>query len=302
MLRAFEAAARHESFRRAAEELHVTPAAVSQQMRALEDVLGTALFERHARGLSLTVAGRGYRAEVAHALAAIDRATERLVRPGGEGVLRVAVPPSFATHWLLPRLPRFRDRHPGIDLRLLADARLADLRGGEADLAVRFGPGRWPGLPAELLMADEAFPACSPALLRGASAPRRPAELRAHPLLHDAGLGPDEPSLAWTAWLDGAPAEGSMIHLPDAATVLQAALLGHGIALVRRSLAAAYLDTGALLRLTDRTLRTEYAHWLVAPPARLEEPRPAAFAQWLREEAGAGPEFSPRGPLPGAAA
>jgi LysR family glycine cleavage system transcriptional activator len=286
MLRVFEAAARHESFRRAAEELHVTPAAVSQQMRALEDLLGVSLFERRARGLSLTAAGHGYRAEVSRALALIERATERVVRRDETGMLPVSVPPSFAMHWLLPRLPRFRARHPGITLRLLADARLADLRGGEAELAVRFGPGRWAGLTAELLMGDEVFPACSPALLRGGSPPSRPAGLLAYPLLHDDGAGPDEPSLGWAAWLDADPDGERGIHLPDAAMVLQAALLGHGIALVRRTLAGAHLKTGALVRLLDRTVRTEFAHWLVAPPGGLEEPRAAAFVQWLREEAG----------------
>ncbi len=289
MLRVFEAAARHESFRRAAEELHVTPAAVSLRMRELEALLGTRLFERRPRGLRLTAAGRDYRAEVAAAMARIADATARLTAPGRDGPLRVGVGRSFALLWLLPRLAGFRLAHPGIDLRLDADDRLADPGPAGPDLAVRFGPGRYAGLRSELLMADSVVPVCAPALLGGGAPPRRPADLLAFPLLHDDGLHAEETATGWPGWLAdaGLGMPGAGIHLPDAALVLQAALLGQGVALVRRSLAEAHLAAGRLVRVLGHEIPTAFAYWIVLPGGGPPDARAAAFRDWIRREAGA---------------
>lgn len=290
LLRTFEVAARHQSFRRAAQELHLTPAAVSQQMRQLEALLGVALFVRRARGVALTDRGQAYFEDIAAALLRVGEATHRLREPERAGLLTISVAPAFAQFWLLPRLPSFRSRHPEIQLRIRAETRLVDLRHGEADLAIRFGPGRYEGVRAELLMDDLVFPACAPRLLAGTATPYRITDLLGFPLLHDDGVGPEEPRLAWRYWLARESVAGERVaglHLPDAGLVLQAALLGQGVALVRRSLAAESIGEGRLVRLLDRTFPTEYAHWLLVAPARTEDPRIQAFSAWVREQAGA---------------
>jgi LysR family glycine cleavage system transcriptional activator len=290
LIRTFEAAARRESFRRAAEELNVTPAAVSQQMRQLEGLLGVSLFVRRPRGLALNEAGRGYLAEVAPALARLAEATRRLARPGQAGTLRIAMPRSFATHWLLPRLPAFRHRSPGIELGIVADDRPSDLVADGIGVALRFGPGRYGGLDAELLMGDAVLPACAPALLGGRPAPRRLADLREFPLLHDDGLGASERRSAWPSWLaedSAGPAAVPGQRLPDAGMVLEAAILGQGVGLVRRSLAERHLASGRLVRLLAQERQTDFAYWILTPAGAAADARAAAFRDWIRAETAA---------------
>lgn len=287
LLRSFEAAARRQSFRRAAEEMHVTPAAISQQMRALEAHLGVRLFERQARGLKLTEAGREYLGGVAFGLSQIDEATRRLSQPRRAGRLTVRAQLSFALHWLTPRLPGFRARHPEIDLRLHLEP---PGPGSEIDVLIEFGPGPYPGMSAEIVMGDWAYPACSPALLHGAPPPWRRGDLLRRTLLHDSTLRVEEASLRWSTWLRHgdieAPPRGASIHLPGAELTIQAALLGQGVAVVRHSLVSDYLASGRLVRPVADARATDYAYWFVTALDRASDPNIVALRDWMREHTG----------------
>src|SRR3954454_10200718 len=205
-LRAFEAAARRGGFAKAAGELAVTPAAVSQQVRLLEAELGVELFRRLPRGLELTPAGRSALPELGEAFARLARAVEDMRGERLAGPLAVSVLPSLAHRWLLPRLPALAAAHPEIDLTVHAEARAVDLAREAVDLGIRYGRGQYPGLHARLLLTEEVFPVCAPAPAHGAPRPRRrPADLRGHTLLHERASA--EPSLSWSAWLREAGVE-----------------------------------------------------------------------------------------------
>jgi LysR family glycine cleavage system transcriptional activator len=283
-LRTFEAAARHQSFARAAEELHITPAAVSQQIRTLEQRLGVTLFARAARSLSLTPAGRDYALAVGRALSDIQAATRALGRFERTGRLTVTTFQSFATLWLLPRLASFRAHYPEIDVRLLVDTALRDPAAGEVDVAIRFGAGDYAGCDVELLLHDAVVPVCSPTLLAGRPVPRRPADLAAFPLIHHDGLVKGERRLRWHDWIGDAADSCPSIDMPDGFLVVHAALLGQGVALARRSLVADHLRDGRLIRLLDEERPMDYRYWLVTA-AGDDRPRVAAFKNWLREAA-----------------
>src|SRR5208282_736257 len=167
-LRAFEAAARHLSFTRAATELHVTQTAISHQIRRLEEQLGTALFERRTRELRLTREAAAYLPAVQAAFDELRQATARLQRPAREGMLTVSTTASLAAKWLVTRVASFQDAHPGIEVRITTSTNLVDFQRDEVDLAVRYGLGNWPGLRTQWLMAEDIFPVCSPALMTGA--------------------------------------------------------------------------------------------------------------------------------------
>ena len=203
-VRAFEAAARHLSFTRAAEELNVTQAAVSHQVKALEDRLGVPLFRRLNRGLLLTDAGGLYRKELEDILDRLEQATERLRATEAVGLLTVSTNTSFASKWLVPRLQRFRDRRPDIDVRIDADDALTDFRRDNVDLAIRYGSGIYEGLHSVKLLQDTVFPVCSPKLLEGPHPLRAPEDLQYHTLLHDQGVVEDWPSWLRSARLVGA--------------------------------------------------------------------------------------------------
>lgn len=283
-LRVFEAAARHASFARAAAELHVTPAAVSQQMRALEDRLGVKLFVRGARGLTVTGPGREYATGIARALADIEASTRALGRPERSGRLAVATFHSFASMWLLPRLGRFRARYPEIDIRLVVGSTLVDLADGNIDVAIRFGSGDYPGCDAQFLMADGVIPVCAPSLLAGRPVPRWVGDFADLPLLHDDGLAPGERRLTWADWLEDKPSQTS-IHMPDGLLTLQAALLGEGVALARRSMVADHLQAGRLVRLLEEERATDFNYWLVTAPGE-QAFRVTTFIDWMHSEAG----------------
>jgi LysR family glycine cleavage system transcriptional activator len=290
-IRAFEAAARHESFTRAARDLHVTPAAVSQQVRLLEEWLGVALFERRHRALRLTARGRDYVGTVRQALGRLAVATEELVSGGAGASLMVGAMASFASRWLVPRLDRFRAAHPGIDVWLVTGShlhdsevedvneRLLDLSQRTPDLTIRYGAGAWPGMSVERLLVDEVFPVCSPAVAQRLGAP---ADLAGEILLHD--ILPE----SWDAWLahagvaelDGG-AGPTFSHTHD---MLRAAALGHGVALGRSALVADALASGELVRPFEPALAATYAYYLVCPPATRDSVRVAAFRSWLLAE------------------
>jgi len=198
-LRAFEAAARHESFTQAAQELCVTQGAVSQQVKALEAELGCRLFNREHHRLVITAAGRGYLAVVRDAFDQLALGTEALLQQHKSGTLSVSTSPNFASKWLVHRLGRFAEQHPSIVLKLSASLQHVDFAREDFDLAVRHGDGQWPGLHVTRLCEEELFPVCSPALAR---ALRTPQDLKKHTLLHI-----DE-RRDWGAWLEKAGAGG----------------------------------------------------------------------------------------------
>ena len=283
-LRAFEAAARHLSFTRAAQELHVTQAAVSHQVKLLEDSLGIQLFRRLNRALLLTDAGQIYAPELKAAFEQIRLATDRIQQTSTEGPVTVTALPSFSARWLVPRLGRFRQQHPDIELLIDPQTQLVDLRHSSADIAIRYGSGHYPGLVAERFFTEDLFPVCSPALLTTGPHPlRRPEDLIHHHLLHDDGHSD------WRTWLKAAqvrgvnPSRGTVFT--DSGMLIQAALSGQGIAMARGVLVNDELQSGALVRPFDLGLPAEYAYYVVVLPEGLQEPRVAKFRDWLLAEA-----------------
>ncbi len=282
-LKAFEVAARHESFTRAAGELNVTQGAVSHQVKALEEELGLRLFLRERQRLVITDAGRIYLETVRDAFDRIAAGTEKLLQRQNSGVLTVSTSPNFAAKWMVHRLSRFAEANPGIDLRIGATAQHVDFARDDVDVAIRHGDGSWPGLHVTRLCAEELFPVCSPALLKGRNALRNPADLARHTLLHI-----DEPQ-DWAKWLDAAgirnveASRGPVFSQRSMA--IDAAIDGQGVALARTALCAGDLLAGRLARPFDFALQVPYAYWILCPKASAELPKIAAFRAWLLAEA-----------------
>jgi LysR family glycine cleavage system transcriptional activator len=241
-LRSYEAAARHRSFSKAAEELGVTPAAVSYQVRTLEDHVGVALFQRVKRQLVLTVAGRACLPGIQGAFEGLAASINAISVAGRSGVLTVSVAPSFASKWLLPRLHFFQAVHPDIDVRVSASMQLADFASGDVDLAIRYGTGRYPGLVSEQILCESVIPVCSPKLLESPDPLRSPADIRSHTLLHDDSPDEDESCPTWETWLNAAGVPGIDARrgprFDQSSMVLEAAALGRGVALAKSALAA----------------------------------------------------------------
>ncbi len=288
-LRAFEAAARHLSFTKAAEELYVTQAAISHQVKALEEALDLQLFRRLNRRLMLTDAGQLYLPALTEAFDAIDTATGRLRADDNAGRLVVSVANSLAAKWLLPRLPHFRDRHPDIEVEISAADRLVDFGRDTVDMAIRYGLGNYPGLRVDSLMKDTNFPVCSPGLLAGPVPLSEPDDLRRHSLLHDAVGVFDAPD--WSKWLAAVGITGAWTdrgqRYSHSSLVLQAAIDGQGVALGRSTLVALDLEAGRLVQPFGPALPSIYACYVVSPPATAERPKIKAFRDWLLDEAGA---------------
>jgi len=289
-LRAFEVVARHLSFTRAADELHVTPAAVGQQIRALETFLGVALFERLHRSLRLTDAGRSCLPEVQTGFRKLRDAVDRVRAAQRSSVVVVSVEPDFAARWLVRRLDRFNVAHPDVDVRLDATLRLVDLAREEVDVAVRYGSGNWTGLRSEPLFEDEMFPVCSPRLLRGPHALRRPADLCHQTLLHEY-WGEEEDDSGWRNWLLAAAVDGvdpeRGPRFAQHSLMLEAAAQGHGVALASGILAADDLASGRLVRPFGSTGRMAlgFAYYLAWSASRRERAPARAFREWLLGEA-----------------
>ena len=290
-LRAFEAAARYLSFTLAAEELHVTQAAVSHQIKVLEQALGVRLFRRLNRAIRLTEEGQEFVSEVRMALNHLAVAVEKLTAPDAGGPLTVSVLPSFASKWLVPRLGRFRDKHPEIDVRIDPSNSLTDFRRDDVDLVVRYGQGEYEGLHSVRLMTEDIFPVCSPALLEGPNALSRPEDLRRHTLLHD------DAYVDWAMWLLVAGVKGigprQGPFFTDSAMVVQAAVEGQGVALARGALAAGDIAAGRLVKPFDIAIPTKYAYYVLSPKATSRHPKIAAFREWLLEEAAADDTMPP---------
>jgi len=282
-LRAFEAAARSESFTRAAEELCVTQGAVSHQVKSLEATLGIKLFNRERQRLVITDAGREYLNVVRDALDRIAVGTERLVQRQNAGVLTVSTSPDFAAKWLIYRLGRFGEAHPGIDLRVSATMHHVDFAREDVDVAVRHGDGNWGGLDAVRLCSEQLFPVCSPKLLSGRNRIAKPSDLLKFPLLHL------DDWKAWSKWLDAAGVVDAEMPrgpaLNHASMLIDAAIDGQGVALARTALAAWDLINGRLARPFDLGLRLSKTYWIVCPKATTSVPKIATFRKWLLAEA-----------------
>lgn len=287
-LRAFEAAARHLSFTKAAEELHVTQAAISHQIKGLEETLGIQLFRRLNRRLLLTEAGQAYLPPLTDVFEQIGAATRRLYQGEETGTLKVSVLPSFAAAWLLPRLLAFRERCPAIDVLVSASDALTDFNRDDIDLGVRFGLGKYPGLRIDRMFGEEIFVICSPALLTGDRPLKTPADLKHHTLLHDEVARNDD-SPDWRIWLreagvtDVDPDRGP--GYSHSSLVMQAAVKGQGVALGRSSLAADDLAAGTLVMPFGPVLRSNHAYYVVSPESTADRPKVRLFREWLLETA-----------------
>jgi LysR family glycine cleavage system transcriptional activator len=288
-LRAFEAAARHMSFSKAATELHVTPAAISHQIHALEEDLGIRLFHRMNRSIELTASARILFPGLSEAFAGIQSSVRRLRAHNDTGTLTVTASPSFAAKWLVPRLHRFQEQCAEVDVRISATDEVVDLTKGDFDIAIRYGAGKYPGLDVELLFTDEVFPACSPQLLATGTPLRTPDDLSLHNLIHDQAVEYDPLVPTWPMWLKAAGVK----NVPAAAGLsfnnmhlaLDAAIAGHGVVLAHSAIAAADLAAGRLVRLFTLALPDQFAYYIVTAPGALERPKVRAFRDWLRCEA-----------------
>ena len=283
-LKAFEAAARHESCTRAAEELCVTQGAVSHQVKGLEAELGLKLFNRERQRLVITEAGRAYLIVVRDAFDRIAAGTERLLQRQSGGVLTVSTSPNFAAKWLVHRLGRFAEAHPEIDLRVSASLHHVDFAREDIDLAIRHGDGNEPGLHITRLCAEELFPVCSPQLLKGRNPLRRPADLNQVKLLHVNNRQD------WNQWLDFAGVKSSVDLargpvLNQASMAIDAAVDAQGVALARTALAAWDLIGGRLVCPFDAAMPVSYSYWIVCSKAAAKLPKIVAFSNWLLAEA-----------------
>ncbi len=278
---AFEAAARHLSFTRAAAELNVTQTAISHQIRRLEEELGIRLFVRRNRALLLTREAQGYLPDVRSAFEDLRRATTRLRRPERDGLLTVSTTASLAAKWLVTRAAAFQEAHPGIEIRITTSTHLVDFRREEVDMAVRYGRGSWPGLRAQWLMAEDIFPVCSPALREGPEPLRRPEDLAHHTLLHTTVSRED-----WQLWLTAAGLPVSLaarrgLSFDQGFMAIAAAVEGLGVALGRTPYVEADIAAGRLVVPFDVVLPADAGFYVVAPEETADTPKIALFRDWL---------------------
>jgi LysR family glycine cleavage system transcriptional activator len=286
-LRAFEVAARRGGFTSAARELHVTPAAVSHQIKTLESHLNVQLFRRLPRGLKITEAGRQLLPQLTRGFEHFARAVAALSGGGLAGKLTINTAPSFAALWLVPRLGSFLRAYPDIEVCVLTDEAPPDLDTGEVDIRLPYGMGDYPGLATALLMREQVFPVCAPALLNQ-SPLRRFADLRHHTLLHDINTGPEESTMTWRRWLRDAGISGIDstlgVKFGNSSLLTEAAVRGQGVALGRMSLAGDHLATGRLVRPLKASRPADYAYYAVTTHAGAQRPRVQAFLGWIEAQ------------------
>ncbi|ADV15328.1 transcriptional regulator GcvA [Mesorhizobium ciceri] len=279
-LKAFEAAARHGSFTRAADELSVTQGAVSHQVKALELELGVRLFDRERQKLSITRAGLSYLEVVRDAFDRIALGTQRIQHLSRAGALTVSTSPDFASKWLVNRLGRFAETHPDIDLRVSATMHHVDFAREDVDLAVRHGDGNWAGHDVVRLCSEQLFAVCSPKLHQRM---REPSDVLKFPLLHL------DDRKDWSEWLEAAGVRDARLShgpvLNRASMVIDAAVDGQGVALARTTLAAWDLINGRLVRPFATALRLSKTYWIVCPQATSMVPKIVTFREWLLAEA-----------------
>lgn len=284
-LRVFEAAARHLSFTRAAEELFVTQAAVSHQIKALEEFLGLKLFRRRNRSLLLTEEGQSYFLDIKDIFTYLADATDRVLERGAKGALTISLPPSFAIQWLVPRLADFNQQHPEIDVRIKAvdmeDGSLTD----DVDVAIYYGRGNWPGLRCDELYPEFLLPVCSPEVLNGPNPLHSLEDLKHHILLHDRSRKD------WKAYAKHYQISDINLNygpiFSHSAMVLQAAALGQGVALSNNVLAQPELESGRLVCPFEHFLMSKNAFYLVSQQKDADSGRIAAFRDWVLAKAAA---------------
>ena len=301
-LRAFEAAARQASFSRAARELHVSPAAISHQVKALEDLLGVQLFRRRARGLELTHAGRVALPKLRDGFDRLAEAVEQIRATGAPGTLSIDAAPTFAAKWLAPRLHRFVAAHRGLDVRISASTRLIDPPRDEAgvgerhpgqpahdaDLSIRFGSGDYAGMRIDKLLAVSVTPMCGARLLKGDRPLRQPSDLRNQVLIHD-NIGSDDGRPLWQVWLEAAGIEdvdvARGLRFNHSVLALEAAADGLGVALGMPQVAAFDLASGRLIAPLALRLPLASAYYLVCSSERGDRSEVVAFRDWILQEA-----------------
>jgi len=284
-LRTFEAVASRLSFSRGAEALHVSPAAVSSQIRQLEERIGQPLFHRQGRNVTLTEAGQALLPGVQRGLAEIAQALRGLAEDRSGGVLTVSMMPSFLQKWMTPRLGEFYRAHPDIDLRINADNALVNFAQGGFHAAIRYGRGHWPGLKSCKLLDEWTLPVCSPEYAKKIGPIERPEDLLNQKLLQ----GEDE---AWETWFKSIGGDSGHRRGPrfnDSVSIVVAAEQGLGIGLVRWSLAAEELASGRLVRCLPLAVKSDFTYWFVAPQHYFDMPKVAVFHDWLRESVKAFP-------------
>ncbi|CAN7371653.1 transcriptional regulator GcvA [Phenylobacterium sp. LjRoot219] len=287
-LRAFEAAARHLNFSRAADELSVTPGAVSQQIQNLEDYVGAALFKRTPKGLLLTDAAQTALPALREAFDRLAEAASLLTAAVDGRRLTLTAPPSFAAKWLVPRLGAFEQAHPQVDIWLSAGIELVDLTAGEVDVAIRYGSGRYPGLEVRRLMSETVIPVISPELIKDQPLDT-PEDLKNHVLLHDGSPDLDDSCPDWSMWLAARGLRGVEgmrgPRFNQSSLVIEAAANGRGVALAKLTLAQADLDAGRLIAPLQIATAVDFAYYLVHPKAKGRLPQVKAFISWIEAEA-----------------
>ena len=288
-LRAFEVAARRLSFARAAEELHVTKAAVAQQVRALEQDVGARLVERNGRGLQLTESGAAGAATLSEGFALLARAARALREGRGRRFLVINSTPSFAATWLVGRIGKFKARHPETDVLIDADPIDEALESGAADALIRWGAGEFPELAATLLFKEDVFPVCAPGLVAGDDPLRSPEDLARHTLLH---LDWNPAHASWPTWSDWLKAAGARqveathgVFFNNMAMTLRAAAQGQGVALTSFAIAADDLAAGRLVAPFSTSVSTPFGYYFVCRPDEANSPRIKALREFLIQEA-----------------
>jgi LysR family glycine cleavage system transcriptional activator len=291
-LRAFEATARHLSYVAAAKELNVTPPAVGQLVRGLEEYLGVQLFHRTLSGparMILTEEARAVLPDLQSGFDLLSLAVSRLKASAERESVTVTVPPAFADKWLLSRVERFQALYPQFDLILDTNGRIVNFNTDQVDVGIRYGAGRWPGLKATRLFRDTFFPVCSPALLAGEYPLTSVTALQHHPLIHDASMRFEKNFPTWRGWLAKAGIKGIHVEkglrINDSAAVVQAAIAGRGVALGRSSLVQDDLATGRLVRPFGESQPFEFAYFIVYKDDVSPPPAVAAFRDWMVAEA-----------------
>ena len=288
-LRAFEAAARHMSFARSAEELNVTQSAVSQHVRQLEDYLGLKLFLRQNNSLTLTVAGRALLPPIRDAFKGLLEATSSVKSRDFENVLKIGAPPTFSTKWLRSRLANFRQQYPELEIKLIASKKWIDFNREDFDASIRFGQGDYPGLVAENFMTEDIFPVCSPKLFNSTTSLRSLTDLRFHTLLHAEHSEDDVTAPNWAQWIramgvEGIDASKGPSYTP-ASLAIDAAIAGEGIALAKGKWVHDDILSGKLLKPFEESLPSAFSYYLVYPEGGISR-KVAIFRRWLFEQEG----------------
>jgi len=289
-LRAFDAAARHMSFKHAADDLSVTPAAISQQIRSLEEFLGVELFRRTNRSLVLTEAAQLSLAPLKNAFELMEESVDILTDSKTTNHLKISVSPSFASKWLVPHLASYYQRQPDSVVKINATMQITDFRIDDTDLCIRYGLGHYPGLFVEEILRETIFPVCAPSLLNSCKLGECPSSILEHTLIHDDSSVEDESAPNWTMWLKaaGVEAPGGMpaLHFNNNALAIEAAVAGRGVALARSIIAEEDLKAGRLIKPFGEGVPIDFKHYIVCPKDKLKNERVVDFIDWLRSETG----------------